>query len=100
VDRDVAVPDLLGVYDNRHTVLALIETSRVVGADDLGQATRCELGLEAVTDIDAALRLAAPLGGVGRALVDTHKHMTLKARHPRNTVACSPTAQGLKQPGS
>jgi hypothetical protein len=81
-DGDTAIPDLLGIHDNRHTVLALIETSRVVGADRLRQSAGLELGLEAVAHVDPTLVLAGPAGMIRCALVDAHEHVTREARHP------------------
>jgi hypothetical protein len=78
---DVAVPDLLGVDDHRHAVLALVEAARVVGAHDLAEATLAERHLEGVADLHAALALAAAARRVGRALVDADEDMTGKARH-------------------
>ena len=80
-DGDVAVPDLLGIHDDGHAVLALVETARVIGADGLGQPARRQLGLEAIADIGAAPQLATPLRVAGSSLVDTDEYVTLKARH-------------------
>ena len=40
VDGDVTVPDLLGVDDDTHPVLTLVEATGVVRADDLIEAAR------------------------------------------------------------
>jgi tRNA A-37 threonylcarbamoyl transferase component Bud32 len=81
VDGDVRVPDLLRVDDDADAVLALVEAAGIVRPHDLGDAARCELGLELVADLHASLGLAAPLGVVGRALVDADEDVALKARH-------------------
>ncbi|MBE7451170.1 MAG: hypothetical protein HS111_20420 [Kofleriaceae bacterium] len=84
VDRDVAVPDLLGADDDGDALLALVEAAGVVGADTVVEAAGLEGLLEGVADVAAALGLAAAAGVVGGALVDAHEDVAGEARHRRS----------------
>lgn len=81
VDRDTAVPDLLWVHDDADAELALIETSGVVGADDLAHAARGQLLLEAIANRDPVLGFAASSRMVSCALVGANENMAIESRH-------------------
>jgi serine/threonine protein kinase len=86
-DRHVAIPDLLGINDDRHAVLALIEAPGVVRTNLLADAARLELLLELVANLRPAFRHAATLRVVGGTLVDAHKDVALELRHFGASVA-------------
>jgi hypothetical protein len=85
LDGDVLVPDLLRVHDDADAAFALVEAAGVVGANQFGEPTRRELGLELVAHIDAALGLTRALRMVRRALVDTDEDVALETRHLSRT---------------
>lgn len=84
IDGYMTVPNLLGVDDNADSVLALVEATGVIRADDLTEAACLQLCLQPVANFGATAGLAAALGVVGRALVDADEHVTLKVRHARS----------------
>jgi hypothetical protein len=81
LDGDVAIPDLLGVHDDRDALLALVETPCVIRADDLRESELFQLVLELVADLDAAAMLARTLRMALGAFVGTDEDVSLKSRH-------------------
>lgn len=73
VDGDIAVPDLLGVHDDRYAVCALIEASGVVRTHLARDAMGGDLLLEFVAHFGTALGLAAALRVISGALVDAYE---------------------------
>lgn len=80
-DGDPAIPDLLGIDDHGDALLALVETSRVIGADDLRESELFQLVLELVADLDSTAMLARTLRMALGAFVGTDEDMSLKTRH-------------------
>jgi hypothetical protein len=81
LDGDVTVPDLLGVHDDRDALLALVETPRVIRADDLRESELFQLVLELVADLDPAAMLARTLRMALGPFVGTDEDVSLKTRH-------------------
>ena len=80
-ERHVPVPDLLGIDDDGHALLALIEAAGVVRADDLAEAARGQLLLQLVADLAAAAGLAGALRVTFGTFVDADEDVSLKTRH-------------------
>ncbi|HEY0478682.1 MAG TPA: hypothetical protein VGD37_14285 [Kofleriaceae bacterium] len=75
VGRDVLVPDLLWIHDDRDTALALVETPGVVDPDGLQDSMLLQLGLQPVTDLCAAAHLAAAAWVVAGSFVGADEDM-------------------------
>jgi hypothetical protein len=80
-DVDEAVPDRLRVDDEHGTVLALVETGRLVGADGLFEAGVFNGVLEGGPELFAVLGTAAGAGGAFVALVVTDEEVMFELWH-------------------
>jgi hypothetical protein len=78
---DEAVPNRLGIDDNDGTMLALVETARLVGAYQVLQPRILDGVLKGGFEFLAALRQATGTGCVLIALVGADEEMMLKFRH-------------------
>ena len=66
---DVAVPDGVGIDDDGGTVLALVEASRLVGADGGAGSGLGQAGLESTLEVAGGGRVATATRMIGWALV-------------------------------
>lgn len=76
-----AVPDGLGIDDHRRTVLALVETAGLVGADEMFESGVFDGILEGGFELLAAVGKAAGTGCGFIALIGADKEMVFEFRH-------------------
>ena len=80
-DGDAAVPDLLGIHDDRNAEFTLIQTAGGIGTHLGLQAASRDRFLEGFAHVFAAAMLARTTRMVGGALVGTDEDMSQKSRH-------------------
>jgi hypothetical protein len=78
---NVAVPDGLGIHDDRRSVLALIEASGLVGADTALESAFGEFLFEELLQSGFSCGVAASAGIRRRALISADEDVLLKFRH-------------------
>lgn len=82
--RYMPVPYSVGIHHQIGPMLALIETSRLVGANTVLESTLCEFLFERPLQLAFSSRIAAPAGSFRRALVATDKDVLLELGHFSN----------------
>jgi hypothetical protein len=86
---DKAIPDSLGIDHNRRTMLALVETAGLVGADQMLQSSLLDGILEGGFELLTAFGKAAWPGRGFVAFVGADKDMVLKCRHGQDFLRLS-----------
>ena len=81
VEIDEAVPDGLGVDDDRRAVLALVEAAGLVGANGVFETGIFESFLEGVFELFAAAGTATRTGGGVVALVGADEDVVVELCH-------------------
>ena len=89
---DVAVPDSLRIDDHCWTVLALVETARLVGAHSAFQPKLRQLLLEEFLQSSLGGRITASSGMPRGTLVSADKNMLFKFRHQATVNVIIPAA--------
>jgi hypothetical protein len=100
LELDEAVPDRLGIDDDNRAMLALVETARLVGTNEVLQSSVLNSVLEGGFELLSALGQAAWAGRVLVTLVGANKEMMLKFRHRRpffRFVAVNVRCTGLSE---
>jgi hypothetical protein len=82
-ELDKAVPDRLGIDNDNRAMLALVETARLVGTNEVLQPSVLNSILERRFELFSALGQAAWTGRVLVTLVGADEEMMLKFRHGR-----------------
>ena len=77
----MSIPNPVGVYDKIGTVLALVETARLIGANFVLQATLGQFLLEHPLQFGLTVRIAAAAGTSRRALVAADEDVLFEFRH-------------------
>ena len=80
VDGDAAVPDGFRVDDDGGAVLALVETSSLVGADGAGKAGAADCVLEGGVELAFAVGGAGGAGAAGFAEISADEDVAFKFR--------------------
>jgi hypothetical protein len=81
---DAPVPDTFRVNDHGRTVLALVKTSRLVGAYLMLEPASSQFLLKSKLQLPEPGRIAAAAWVLGRALVAANKDVSFELRHPSN----------------
>jgi hypothetical protein len=81
LELDAAVPDALGVDDDGRAMLALVETTGVVGPDPSAEAGGFEFFFEGVAQRLVAVRVAATATMTGGALVAANEDVVAECGH-------------------
>jgi hypothetical protein len=84
VRRNPSVPDSIRINDHGGSVLALIQTSRHVGAHSFFEASKCELLFEEKLQLGLARRIAATARMAWIALIAADEQMPFKLGHNPN----------------
>lgn len=80
-ELDAAVPDLLGIDDHGGSQFTLIETARLIGADQRSEVALLQFGLKAVAQRFAAIGIAAAAAMAGLAAIATDEDMAREFGH-------------------
>ena len=83
LDADVAVPDRLGINDYGRPMLALVETSGLVGADRTTQAGASHGVLKSGMKLSLAVGGAGGTGAAGFANISADKNVALEFRQSK-----------------
>jgi hypothetical protein len=82
--RDASVPDAIGIDHDRGSVLALVETSRHIGAHSFLETPQGQFLLEQELQLGLARGIAAPARMSSLALIATDEEMLFELGHEIN----------------
>ena len=87
IERDMSVPDCLGIDHEIRTMLALVQASRLVGADASTQPSLRQLLLESLLQFRVSVRITTSSRMSRDPLVPANKNVLLKSGHGNSVEA-------------
>ena len=98
--RDLTVPDALGIDDDGRAMLALIETTRVIGPGQRPQPRFLELGLESLAERLAAFGVTTPSFVARRSNITADKDVVREGRHVLSVFLVDSSENALRRAAS